>query len=197
MANKKIVAETENPIKDEKIKQNENVGYKGNVSIKILKKDGKVVRETNKHNTATVNFFRLIANAIGGDSNSTLLMPKYIHLYNWDPSTTRKFSNSTCMANIPFSRKEVHLNPNTSTDPEYDNSSADLIFEFMVPYTQLFGNTNILALYGTSGFNSGEYEEETYPVLAYVILNDEDAIDIENNDRLNVLVTWTINIRNQ
>ena len=201
MKTKNILLDEVSVIKPEEVvaqapatERKENIGYAGKVTIKYLK-GNRVVKTTTQHNAGTVKLFELLAKAISCDTTVLAQMPKFIHTYNWDGNADNLFLNSTCVMNVPFSNRKVTLEPDTSTDPTLNSASATVKFEFLIPYTELFGITNVLALYGTAGFN--DYNRpDNFNVLAYVVLDDTSVIDMETDDRLNILVEWSLQFNN-
>ena len=177
---------------DDKIIQTKSMGvtYRGDVSVKLVRNKD-TVRQVKTHNTGTLSLFKYIGLAMMGDVSAYQHMPNFIHTYFWDSSTASSdymFDNSTCIMNVPVSTKDIYIDSNKGV--------ARIELTFLIPYSQIWGQTNILALYGTTGFN---YSENGVTVndkepLAYVDLGD-DIIDVDV-DSTNVLVDWTITIRN-
>lgn len=154
-------------------KENESVtiSYKANVTVRAINtKTGKTTRRTQKHNAGFVVFFELIANSIAGKSVQDL-MPRYIKGFAEDKNT------STIASYISYNNPIIAKNETT----------ASVIFEFLIPYTQISETTptKVLKLYNQTTPKATPFAE--------VDLGDDT---FKGDGQTNQLVIWTITIGN-
>lgn len=157
------------------------LSYEGKVTIKLVK-DANTVRQVKTHNAGTLSLFRYIGLAIMGEARALEHMPSFIHTYYWDQSRytdEQMFYESTCAVNVPVSTRDLFL----------DEDQARVELTFLIPYTQIWGKTNVLALYGTPAYNyaTDKVEIMDKEPLAYVHLDDEDIIDVDA-ESTNILI---------
>jgi len=162
------------------VKPQSTVAYHGRVKIEWMKGD-KVYKTVEQHNEGTAELFRYLANALAGNINNTN-MPRYIHSFHADnpiEATGNDMygtSRSTCALNVPFSNVEVRY------DSNLDGYNTE--YTFMIPYSQIWGSTNILALYNTQAFGDGIIP------LAYIrLINEEEQIILRDNNTSNIVIT--------
>lgn len=177
---------------------NSNLGYSGTVKIEIYK--GKKLHKTiRQHNEGTLELFRYLANALAGNTTSTL-MPRYIHTfycdkfnadYTWKTEATGNnlygTDKSTCSYNTPFSNVDVKYNKNVNDGEGGYNTE----YKFLLPYNQISETTNVVCLYNTTAFG------DNIVPLAYIKLDHEDWLVLNENNDSNIVVTWIMTVCNQ
>ena len=178
------------------ISSSSGIAYKGSVRIQLLKGD-RVYRTIEQHNVGTAELFRYLANALAGNVNNTN-MPRYLHTFNAGDTQEEVdlaqgdnlygTNRSTCALNIPFSNVEVRY------DSTLDGYNTE--YTFMIPYSQIWSTTNVLALYNTINYG------DSITPLAYIRLKhnsdpDQDQwITVTDSNTSNVVITWIMTVYN-
>lgn len=174
------------------VSSSSGIAYRGTVRIQFMKGD-KVYRTIEQHNEGTAELFRYLANALAGNTNNTN-MPKYIHTFNAEDPASDQGDNlygtnrSTCALNTPFSNVEVRY------DSALDGYNTE--YTFMIPYSQIWGTTNVLALYNTTAFG------DSITPLAFIRLKHYDDPDrnqwitVTDSNTSNVVITWIMTVYN-
>lgn len=150
-------------------KEDVTIAYKGNVTIKKINSiTGKVVSQSQKHNTGRVPFFDLIVKCIAR-IDETAGMPQYLKGFNGVTPTISSFISY----NNPIIIK--------------DTSSSSVRFDFLIPFTQISRNlsTTSLRLYSVAS--------DSAEVFAEVDVTSENFI---GDGQTNYLISWTITIGN-
>lgn len=154
------------------------IAYKGRVEIQLVKGD-QVYQAITQHNEGTAELFHYLANALAGTIN-TSNMPRYLHTFHAENPQSAEgddlygTNQSTCALNVPFSNVEVRY------DKEVDGYDTE--YTFMVPYSQIWGTTNVLALYNTIAYGNA------ITPLAFIRLKDTQQIYIAEGSTANVVI---------
>jgi hypothetical protein len=162
------------------------LAYRGEVTVELVKGD-KVYQVIRQHNEGTAELFRYLANALAGNVNTTN-MPRYLHTFNAENPETDQGDNlygtnrSTCALNVPFSNVEVRY------DSTLDGYSTE--YTFMIPFSQIWGTTNVLALYNTIAYGNA------ITPLAFIRLNEDQWIRASSSNTANVVVRWVMTVYN-
>lgn len=177
----------------------QTIAYQGNVKIQSVK-GNKVYKEHTQHNAGTADLFRYIANCIIGNYNQSV-MPRYVRLFDCkDPdqqlisevTMPNIWSNPVSAINVPFSTVQVKADSSSSLTIEKPYVAE---FTFMIPYTQIQDDFNVVCLYNV--MNAGA----NVTPLAYIILRDSENkpiyYEIDNNNTSNIVITWEMKVCNQ
>lgn len=177
----------------------QTIAYQGKVKIQSVK-GNKVYKENVYHNAGTADLFRYIANCIIGNYNQSV-MPRYVRLFDCpnpdqqlleERTMSNLWSNPVSAINVPFST--VQVKPDSASGLEIEKPYI-AEFTFMIPYTQIQDNFNVVCLY-----NVMDAGPNVVP-LAYIILRDADNRPIyyiiDDNNTSNIVITWEMKVCNQ
>lgn len=167
--------------KAKKVEKASNVGYKGSVTLSLLK--GKKTYKTMEFkNNGSPEFFRVLCNAVIGNSTSSQ-MPRYIELYTDNEGTLEKIS----LVRQSYSTAKIE-NVVVGTDTIEANYYA--VFEFLIPGSFLSnGKTiDVLRTYGSTNVND--------PYLTEIDLTDEEQQAVTDSSS-NLKVTWRMGFVNE
>ena len=160
------------------IKSKDNVGYKGNVTVKVVGSKNKLIKQYKVKNTGYTPLFDFIAYCLAGSFNSDLC-PNYIATYYSQNESTVANAQVTCsrpIAKVSAVKLGSGITELTFTIPGTSMSSED---------------TNILALYceeNYTTFNSSSRNPSAVVKLA-------DAINVNSDE--SVIVIWQFSIGNK
>ena len=179
--------------KENKEQPRQTIAYQGTVKIQSVK-GNKVYKEVIQHNAGTADLFRYIANCIVGNYNQSV-MPRYVRLFYckdpkqqllYESNMPKLWSNPVSAVNVPFNTVAVKADSSSSSTIERPYISE---FTFMIPYTQIQDNFNVVCLYNVS-----EAGPNVTP-LAYIILDNDYEVDPNNTS--NIVITWEMKIQNE
>jgi hypothetical protein len=183
------------------IKARDGVGYSG--SVKISVKAGKTtISSKTIHNNGTVNLFKFLASCLKGEFEKNRL-PCRIRLFRSDDNNIESASDDT-----KWKFDEAHaVSPYvymTSSAVVYDNldeSKAQTKYVFRVPYGQISGKINKLALYAASTTSASD---DRYAYIGLTKTNNEskqiewDELEVKEDSKKYALeIEWTLEIKNQ
>lgn len=160
-------------------KSKSSVGYKGNVSVKIVGSNGKVNKQYKGKNNGELPLFKYLAYAIGGnfESQST---PKFIVTYNKDSD---EHYTPTCSR------------PTLKSSEEYDFDAVDsatVNLSFTIPGTIFISGvkTNAVMLYDSENYTT--FNTSNKQPSAVYELDEETEVSADEN----VVVVWSLTIGN-
>lgn len=121
------------------------VDVKGNVQIRYLDRHGKVIRETTKHNKATVNLVDGILRFLKGDFNSTVYRkisptaPNEAELYIPVRAAFGRVGVKITSADKPENRRFNYIDKNEFVVPTFDSDrlQEEVVFQNDTDYTLL------------------------------------------------------------
>lgn len=177
MPRRKKTEEEKTIVKEE---QKQTIGYKGNVSIKVVK-GNTVVKRINVNNTGNAPMFKFLANCLKGTYEEAQ-RPKYINLFNQ--------TENKCLTALstPCSRASL------VSVPKFGAS-----LEFIIPAAYIVANKDIdtLKLYSSIDLSSATEGIESADAAAEVSLG-ENTFQISQADAINttILITWTLLLTN-
>lgn len=163
----------------------QTLSYQGTVKIQTVR-GGKVYKEVIQHNAGTAGLFRYVANCIIGNYNHSM-MPRYIRLFTCDNPKQKLlreedmpdlWSTPVNALNLPFNTVQVRQDVSSEKTIEKPYISE---FTFMIPYTQIQSNFNVLCLYNVTSAG------RNVTPLAYIILDEEYVVDPNNTS--NIVIT--------
>lgn len=159
------------------IESKDNVGYKGNVTVKIVGSKNKLKKQYKVKNKGYQPLFDFIAYCLAGSFNSDLC-PNYIVTYYGNESTFGS-AQVTCSRPIP---KVSAIKLGTGITE----------LTFTIPGTSLSsGDTNILALYCEENYTT--YNSTERKPSAIVSLSENITVSSEES----IIVVWQMSVDNK
>lgn len=172
--------------------QNNTIGYKGEVTIKCVTKNGKV-KSVKKYNTGKIGLFTFICNALAGNANIRKYAPSGIMAYYNIPGTDEW--KESLMSVIPSEY--------IPTCYYYDSSSGNWIaandmcskikYSFRIPFTYINNTSNNITKLCLVNSNytpaaGSKYPGETTGICAEI--NILEGLEVDSNT--NILVYWEL-----
>lgn len=164
--------------KTKKVKNKENIAYRGNVKIKVVR-NNKVVKEINTHNEGSSLLFNFLAYCLAGKLNESE-RPNYIHLFN-----TKNEPVEVTTITTPSTKTRI-----VTIDDGYIGTE----YTFVIPAIYIKANKIVtqLRLYGAKYLNSiNDYS-------AKIDLNGDEQFSIDSSEQANtsILITYTLVVAN-
>lgn len=164
-------------VKRKQVKEDLQVSYRGNVTIKVVK-DNEVVKVINGHNAGATRLFEFIAKCLTGLYESTYA-PKYIQCFHVDSADPDLNTLVSLSGIVPIS--------STTYDTDANTSTAKLTFVIPGNFFTAEDEINFFALYSYK-----EYENVAHPMATYYSETPLSNISSESN----VIVVWELQIGN-
>ena len=166
--------------KKKRQKETSAISYAGSVKIQLLH-GNKVYKTINGKNSGSIELFKFIAHALI-NQYEPMERPKFLMLYYATLSSDEAVTTSATPHNA------VRIETGSSEDI---GVYCDAIFEFLVPYGSLSGQTvNRLRIFNS---NTVDIADPTAASVTVDLGNKEFTI---TDNKTNILITWTMRISN-
>ena len=168
-----------------------NIGYVGNVSVKIAGSKSKLKKQYKVKNKGYLPLFKFISYCLSG-SFSASLCPAYIVTYNVpvEEGAIKANEEDFYTSAVPTCNKPIFKASSTPTEDSDNKSTVELTFT--IPGTAFLEgeDTNCLALYCDENYNT--FDSTNKSPSAIVIL--DSGIEVETDE--SVVVVWQLTIGN-